>query len=624
MSKISINGCKVENLRSYLETSCEFRAFTVLVGENNEGKSSILKMIDKFINKTDETFLSGQRRLTKDEQAFWMPANETRHKARRLTLNLNIPDGRIARSFGGQEHVDLRMSISKSTMRARLNFGPPKRGESHDNQALKLWKKLRKNMDVVLIPAVRDASSSGFAKRLEKHIDETIGTKLHQQGRGGSYKEYRTSLEIMDKLEDIVSMNKQGLDISSAMMILKRMVKDSEIRFEANIDEVLNWIKNGLYLTVSTGSHDILKVRANEVGNGLQSIIDIALTVGSYGTSKQLLLMVEEPEAFLHPSAQRELIIGLQQSTKNQNRQIVVTTHSPLIIDETKYGDVILVRSQHFYSPKVLSDQGRCDINTNLMTASNSELLFANIAIFVEGPGDKVFFDAIFKRLRRLDTDIPLTKLIIQSVGGKRSFAPWIRLLKSYGKENNHPINWLSVMDADAARKDDNGQRAILDALRNSQSTVPKDIESDIIEFGDIDYNNDAKADKAIKLNHKLKRYPCILFSVDLEWAIVCNANQQKQVNRVLNEVFKNIGISPSSDCISIAKKLGSKISGSNPSNACKWPWVRGYIAEIMPFVAFSREIEFVIKSALKLLPRTNSNTVDQFWNNAKQVNPSL
>ena len=70
MSIFSITECRFENLRNYSDTRIEFSDFTVLVGENNEGKSSILKMINSLFNELDEDFLSGKRQLSKEEESW--------------------------------------------------------------------------------------------------------------------------------------------------------------------------------------------------------------------------------------------------------------------------------------------------------------------------------------------------------------------------------------------------------------------------------------------------------------------------------------------------------------------------------------------------------------------------
>ena len=99
MPHIRIVGVEIENLRGYSNAQLEFGDFRVLVGENNEGKSSALKLIDSLVNRASKEFLDGSRKMTKDEEAFWMPANESRHRARRLTLVLSFTDGRRARPF---------------------------------------------------------------------------------------------------------------------------------------------------------------------------------------------------------------------------------------------------------------------------------------------------------------------------------------------------------------------------------------------------------------------------------------------------------------------------------------------------------------------------------------------
>jgi len=616
MSYYSIAACRVENLRNYSDTKIEFNDFTVLVGENNEGKSSILKMIASLFNELDKALLSGERRLSMDEESLWMPANNSHHRARRLTLHVKINNKRIARKYSADSEgvVFLRLTFLKSERKVRLNLGQPKRGESGDSKAITLWSELKSKMNFILIPAVREANNSEFQRRLEGQVDSALYDKLHRVGRGGSTRDYRDIKEVIDNIGKVVRRNQAKINVPTNLSVINNMIEKSEVRFEADADAILEFIKDNLHLSLSTGIHDELKVRAGQVGNGLQSILDISLSIDN-DNQTALFLIVEEPEVFLHPSAQRELITGLRESLEAPNKKVVITTHSPVIIDESSYDETVLVRKQRFYCPKV-HESRRTEINSSLLTLNNAEMFFSKVVLLVEGPSDKAFFDIIFRRMRKTKKAKDLSMIVTLGVGGKAAFAPKILLLKSFGRENDRPIKWYNLFDADAAVKD--GERALLRCLRDSGSKIPQDTEATIVDFGDSCDSSDREA-KFITLNNKLNMHHSCLFSVDLEWAMLKNISDAT-LTTIFN--FCDLGTTVS-DKRALATKLGSKLNNTSINEPIKAPYIRAKIAEIIPFNEISDEVVYVIKNLLRLL-YCDDNVVDEVIKSAINENPQI
>ena len=90
-----IREARVENLRGY--TSCGFsldRPKTLLVGQNNSGKTSILRIVDWVLNEVSTQFLKSGDAPGQDLVNFLLPARRSRNRARRLTLYIQVPDGR--------------------------------------------------------------------------------------------------------------------------------------------------------------------------------------------------------------------------------------------------------------------------------------------------------------------------------------------------------------------------------------------------------------------------------------------------------------------------------------------------------------------------------------------------
>jgi putative ATP-dependent endonuclease of the OLD family len=71
-------------------------------------------------------------------------------------------------------------------------------------------------------------------------------------------------------------------------------------------------------------------------GTGVRGALLVALLSYLARHSKRsLILAVEEPESFLHPGAQRELRSDLVQLAEREDLTLLVTTHSPFLIDRS-------------------------------------------------------------------------------------------------------------------------------------------------------------------------------------------------------------------------------------------------------------------------------------------------
>ena len=153
----------------------------------------------------------------------------------------------------------------------------------------------------------------------------------------------------------------------------------------ADLDPALlvQWIADKTTLRIATGEHDKKTVEPEELGSGLQSLLELALQQAREEPSEvDRIIAVEEPEAFLHPAAQRTLarMVGDRSEGKR-----IVSTHSPILVDEARFGETILVRDHRFFAPAPVEDQARAAINTALLVGYGAEMAFSTSVLLVEG-----------------------------------------------------------------------------------------------------------------------------------------------------------------------------------------------------------------------------------------------
>ncbi len=611
---ISIESISAENLRGYGETQLALRNLTVLVGENNEGKSSLLKMLERFLLITQE-FWIGDKVLSEEDFEFWYPANDARHKARRFSIGVKFSDGRIARRFGGNKTTALPLRFAVSSSGAcRLNIGKPKKNEEHDQKAVKLLFEIQKNVELILLPPVRDSKTSTFAEKVTRGVKQNLQRKMTHSQQAGAPKEYRLAKEAIGKIEEIVKLQSGELARSNDSP-LASMLQSSEVRVELFPRDIYSLIEKSMFIYLSTGNHDELKVLPNEVGNGLQSLIDINLTVEAIlarDDNKSVIIIIEEPEAFLHPSAQRQFMQFLRRALVDKVQSAILTTHSPIILDESKYEEIVLVRNQKHYAPAAVPDE-RASINTSLMTTCSSEIFFARTVVLLEGEGDKAFFNTVLRRIKSIATVCPeLSGLVFQVTGGCTFYAPWLKLTRSYKRLGENPFDCVWIMDGDVATN--NGERPVLRMARDCGFNLNHVDNHTIETFGNLDWKQSTRNTACVSAtNSVLFNHGGHLFCCDFEWALFNNTSAPV-INQIRVALTKANVLSTGNN-IELARRLGSKIeTGKSHDSAKKNPFIRALIAEQLELSALPPEIFMALHRILMVCYKSDTAKVDALF----------
>ena len=137
------------------------------------------------------------------------------------------------------------------------------------------------------------------------------------------------------------------------------------------------------------------KIPHTQVGSGVNFLLIISMF--EVDTSKKILLL-EEPEIHLHPQAQKNLIRVLMD--KNEGKQIILTTHSPIVAASLKPDAVILVRKEN--GRTVVSSKNSEDIAEEIITELGvvpSDYGLCDLIVFGEGDTDKAVLETFARKL---------------------------------------------------------------------------------------------------------------------------------------------------------------------------------------------------------------------------------
>lgn len=130
-------------------------------------------------------------------------------------------------------------------------------------------------------------------------------------------------------------------------------------------------------------------------GTGVEQILTLATFVVT--SPPGTIICVDEPHSYLHPAAERSLMDFLQ---RHSEHRYLIATHSPVILNSVSPDRVLNV---------TLNESGRGVVTRSAVPEvlrslgyRNSDFLFSDRLIFVEGPSDQAIVPLLLSRIGRI------------------------------------------------------------------------------------------------------------------------------------------------------------------------------------------------------------------------------
>ena len=288
-------------------------------------------------------------------------------------------------------------------------------------------------MTSLLIPAFRSTESTlriakwtWYGKLLQKKWEDSCNLEHQEAIQQASNKLKETIGKVYAELKDDINMQ---LEKTLTLMNVKIDINMLESKSE-------DYYKN-IKLSVNDGIETPLENK----GSGLQSLIMIELFKFYCKVFNQSsLLILEEPELFLHPHAKRMLSDILNDFIENNKNQIIITTHSEEFIHNIDIENINVIRKTENGTKKSRINKENYGDGKELqklkieLQHKNTEMFFAEKVILVEGE-EQILIPEIVKKIYGKNilnnNDISVIK-----VGGKSYFDIYRRVLNELGIEN--------------------------------------------------------------------------------------------------------------------------------------------------------------------------------------------
>ncbi|TGN18859.1 ATP-dependent nuclease [Leptospira idonii] len=584
---MKIIGIELLNIRSFSKLECDFRNTKVFIGQNDHGKSSILKVLNLILNEIDfDDFEYGA--IPEHHALLLLPAmKNSSHKEKRIVLKYLSTSDKVNKLY-----LNLKSDFS-----VFVHTDASIKTKSEE-KALKILSKLRELNKFILIPAIRDTKSFDFETLLTETL-ETYGlSDLTPSKRGGTVRGYRTISKIREEVtKDVKSILSNKLFPALKEKLGIKTNHQLSIVFDVDIPSISEWIKDNIKLSFEIEKDTTIPLL--ESGTGVQSAILLALqqlkNEAKENPQIQYFFAIEEPEAFLHPHKQKELYQNIKDSSST-NLNYIITTHSPFIVSNTKFSEIGIVRKDYLYSNLYFpdtNDTNQEEIYEFFSNEINSQIFFAEKVIFVEGESDKLALEALLKKHLKSNSN----NISIIPTGGNRNFSPYINLITSY---KGLKIPFLILTDFDSVTSDND--RALFTGIKKSKLDIKN--EKKLIEAIDkaIQSTKESEHRSAATLATKTLRESNInafILPSDLEYSLVSQDNLH-QVCQILNR-YKSTNNSndytKGFDLITIKRQIGSKGIPFNPMEKpqFKRPYVHKKIAESIDLNHCNPEIKSLL-----------------------------
>lgn len=446
---------QIQNFLSYEDSGkVDLDSKTILVGENNAGKSNFIEAVQEFFRFSN--------RARQDLGNFY-----NRDEDREIQITVwfdNLSDEEKEKFKNG---VDVPEAAELAVRLKSEYDSEENRAETNDYQLLvpdsestgTEWSKETKLADR-LSDCLPEISHYGAERDLDDAAKTSNKSSLLYKLLGSAYEEIPD--EDTEELEKFRGELKTNLEqtpkpIADLMDNLDEMMGrqvsiDGNLDIEFEVPTVKEMVRRHATIRSGEDQEDTLR----DMGSGSQmSFVLSCIWETANRDTEDVFLTLEEPENYLHPHSIRELHTTLDELSGDGDF-VLLTTHSPELAGPRDLEYIRRVECSNGKS-KVEQPGGQIqerDIQVLEATQSSEskEMFFSRSLLVCEGPSDREVFQIANNILAEGDGDIrtfDAEGVTVLNAGGKGSVPAYLRVATAFG------IPTIAVLDTDADRDTD-------------------------------------------------------------------------------------------------------------------------------------------------------------------------
>ena len=464
-----ISNLKIRNFRAIENLELSFnKGLNVLIGENNSGKTAIIDLLrlifdkgnypheiywketDFRVGSTDEIKpieFEIKFKIDNKNEKYWfndlhiVEIDENNNMQDfleihgKITLINSNNSKKIKREFWGGK--DFENKIPWEVWNS-LNFTylSPLRDVNRD------LRPTNNNLLSKLFLNIADLKDDDYKEKMASIIKENFDNdewiELLNEGKD----KIITHLKEMNFIDDF-----QDIDINFSTFEYEDIVKKLILQLPIDLDDETNKINYfNLY----------------QNGLGYNNLIYASTIFGDIIQRKELLkqdynlLLIEEPEAHLHPQLESTFFRYLQKLDIHNEFQIIVSSHSPTITAKTKLDNVIVMKNINntIYATSIkdtcLKNEDKIFLK-KFLDVTKSQLFFSNGVILVEGISEALLLPIFAKMLgEKYDLEKNGIEVIVTGI----SFQRYSGLFNSDDPNKRLNIKCAVLTDDDGDKKE--------------------------------------------------------------------------------------------------------------------------------------------------------------------------